>query len=202
MARSGGKRDKAQLTYDKSIYTPIGAKTLSESELRKEYSRLRSIANKRLKRFEGTEWTDTQQYIQNAGKYKKLSELKSDTELRHLLSDVARFITADTGSVSGLVKQRDRMIKTMNDRGMDFVNKQNYRDFVEFMEYTRTALVGRWYDSDEREAIFLEAYNRGIRGDELKQIYRKWSKKENKRKGKVQNKDPRKSDLFRDGDFL
>jgi Tfp pilus assembly protein PilO len=196
MAYKGGKREKATLLYEKEIYTPEGAKTLSDKELRKEYTRLRSIARKRLERFEGTEWTDTQVYQLNAGVYKPLKEIRSDRELRHLFSDVARFVTADTSSVSGLEKQRATAVKTLNERGYDFVNKENYRQFAEFMEYARIANMNRMYDSKRVADQYNNALNQYMSKKELYTAYRAWSRKQKKLK-KIQNINPRNSSMYR-----
>lgn len=198
----GGKREKAKLKYAPEVYTPIGAKSLTEPELKKEYSRLRSIARKRLERFENTEWVTSQQYIQNKGKYVPIKDIKSDTELRHLFTELARFITAETGSVSGLNKQRDKMIETFNDRGYDFVNKNNIRKFVDFMEFTRNASLGRIYDSKRVAELFDYAEQKNMKSEDLRKTFNKWRKSEERNDKKIQNIDPRNSSMFRDKDFL
>lgn len=196
MAYKGGKREKATLRYEKEVYTPEGAKTLSEKDLKKEYSRLRSIAQKRLKRFEGTEWTDTQIYKLNAGIYKPIKEIKNERELRHLFSQIAKYVEAKTGSVSGLEKQRRQAIKTLKERGYTFVNKENYRNFVEFMEYARVANLNRLYDS-ERLAAFYEATVKSKMSDEeLRKSFRAWLKKQ-KKQDRIRNHNPRTSSQYR-----
>ena len=193
----GGKRDKASLLYEKETYTPEGAKNLTEKQLHKEYSRLRSIARKRLERFEGTEWTDSQVYKLNAGVYKPLKEMTSERELRHLFSDLARFVMAKTSSVSGLEAQRKEAIGTLNDRGYDFVNKENYREFAEFMEYARVSNLNKMYDS-KRIADFYEASEKKkLQNDELRSAFRSWSRNQKKLK-KIQNRNPRTSTQYRE----
>lgn len=192
----GGHRDKAQLTYDKDIYTPQGAKNLTDQELRAEYSRLRSIATKRLERFQGTEWTDTQVYQLNAGIYKPLSEITSDRELRHLFSNVAKFITSETGGVSGLEKQRKKAVKTLNDRGYGFVNKENFRQFADFMEYSRATNLARMYDSKRIAEFYAASEKKLISSQELYKSFRSWAKKQKKLK-KIQNINPRNSSQYR-----
>ena len=193
----GGRRDKAQLLYNEEVYTPEGAKSLTDKQLRKEYSRLRSIARKRLERFEGTEWTDTQVYKLNAGVYKPLKEIKSERELRHLFSGVARFVISETGSVSGLEKQRTRAVDTLNDRGYDFVTKENFKEFAEFMEYARVANLNRMYDS-KRIAEFYEATEKkNMSNEEMRKAFRSWTKKQKKLK-KIQNRNPRTSSQYRE----
>jgi hypothetical protein len=196
MAYKGGARKKATLKYARDVYTPDGAKSLTDRNLRKEYSRLRGIARKRLERFEGTEWTDSEVYKINNDKYKPLSEIKSDRELRHLFSEVARFTISATGSVSGLERQRRQTLESLHDRGYDFVNKSNFRPFVEFMQYARTANLGRMYDS-KRIADFYEATEKkGLSNEELQGAYRSWSRNQNKLK-KIQNINPRNSSMYR-----
>lgn len=196
MAYKGGAREKATLRYEKELYTPQGSKNLTDKELRKEYSRLRSIARKRLERFEGTEWTDTQIYRLNAGQYKPLKEITSDRELRHLFSDVARFVNAEVSSVSSLEKQREKGVQTLNERGYDFVNKQNYRQFAEFMEYARVSNLNKMYDS-KRIADFYEATEKKkMSNEELRKAFRLWTRKQKKQK-KIQNINPRNSSQYR-----
>lgn len=196
MAFKGGKRDKATLKYDSNLYTPTGAKALTDKELRTEYSRLRSIARKRLERFEGTEWTTSQIYKYNKEGFKPLAEIKSDRELRMLLSDVARFVTAERGSVSGLEKERKQAVKTLNERGYTFVNKKNFRKFAEFMEYVRTANLNRMFDS-KRVADFYEATERkNYSEEEMRDAFKSWSRNQ-KKQNKIQNNDKKDSKKYR-----
>lgn len=196
MPYKGGRRDKATLNYDKDVYTPEGAKSLTDKQLRKEYSRLRSIARKRLERFEGTEWTDTQVYKLNAGVYKPLKEIKSERELRHLFSGVARFVMSDTGSVSGLEKQRTGTVETLNDRGYDFVTTDNFRKFAEFMEYARVSNLNRMYDSKRIAEFYAATEKKQLSNEELQKAFRSWTKKEKKLR-KIQNRNPRTSSQYR-----
>jgi hypothetical protein len=199
LSQPDGSVIRKNYKYPDEYYTPEGAKNLSNKELRKEYSRLRSIARKRLERFEGTEWTDTQVYKMNAGVYRPIDEIKSERELRHLLSDVSRFVMSDTGSVSGLEKQRKTAVKTLRERGYDFINKDNFRQFADFMEYARVANLNRLYDSKRIAEYFNEvAVKRKMSRDELYKNFRSWSKKQKKIK-KIQNVNPRNSTQYRQG---
>lgn len=197
MPYKGGTRKKAALKYDRNLYTPQGARELSDKELRKEYSRLRSIARKRLERFEGTEWTTSQIYRYNKEGFKPLKEITSDRELRHLFSDVARFVTAERGSVSGLERERRKAVKTLQERGYTFVTKKNFRKFGEFMEYVRTANLGRMLDS-KRVADFYETTERkGYSNEQMRDAFKSWSRKQRKL-DKIQNKSKKDSKKFRE----
>lgn len=196
MPYKGGRRDKAKLLYREEVYTPDGAKSLTDKQLRKEYTRLRSIARKRLERFEGTEWTDTQIYKQNVGQYKPLKEIQSNRDLRYLFSELANYITTDTSSVSGLEKQREKGVQTLNERGYEFVTKQNYRKFGEFMEYARAANLNKLYDSKRVADFYDAAEKRKISGEKLQRAFRLWRAMQKNEK-KIQNVDPRNSSYYR-----
>lgn len=200
MAYKGGKRDKAQLKYEKEIYTPEGAKSLTDKELRKEYSRLRSIARKRLERFEGTEWTDTQTYKAYKEGFKPIKDIKDERELRYQLTQVARFVTTETASVSGLEKQRKQAIETLNDRGYSFVNKKNYHKFTDFMEYVRTSSIAKLYDSNQVAEFFEESLEKrkNMSEKDLQKSFKSWERKQQKLK-KIQNINPRNSSQYRKG---
>lgn len=193
------KNRKAKLTYSKETYTPEGLKSLTDSELRKEYSRLRSIARKRLERFEGTEWTDSQVYRLNSGKYIPIKDISTARELRHLLVEVSKFVSSSTGSVSGLKEQRQKAIETLRDRGYDFVDKNNFKQFGEFMEYARIANKNKMFDSARVAEFYETAVDEGLSGEKLRKAFRAFSKKQKKQK-KIQNINPRNSKMFRNED--
>lgn len=199
MARKGGIRNKARLTFSKETYTPEGLKNLTDKELRKEYSRLRSIARKRLERFVGTEWTDSQVFRLNHGKYIPLKEIKTGRELRHLLTEVSRFVMSASGSVSGLEESRKKAIKSLNERGYDFIDTSNFKEFAEFMEYARVARQNRMFDSKRVADFYETAEERGLSAEEMKKVFRSWSRKQRRLK-KIQNINPRNSRMYRNED--
>jgi len=205
MAYVGGKRPKAKLKFDKVYYTPIGAKELGrdpntgevdKSVIRKEYSRLRSIARKRIERLSKSEWNDSQIYLQNKDGFKTLKNIKSDRELRHEFSQLARFVTSDRGSASGQNKIRKNTVETLRDRGYDFVTVKNFREFGEFMEYARMATANRLYDSERVANVYESLERRGADPQTMKMAYNAWRKNQ-KKKAKVQNKQKRDSEQYR-----
>ena len=72
----------------------------SVADLRREYSALRDIAQKRLKRMAGKpEAKET--YAQHPGGFPKIRELEDRGDLVKALIDVSSFLTARRGSLSG-----------------------------------------------------------------------------------------------------
>lgn len=127
-----------------------------------DYREMREIANRRLKNFVGTEWESSKQYKMNAGKYKKLSDIKSDTELAHLLTELHDFVTSSTSTVTGLKRQRNRTIETLHERGYTFINKGNLRQFGDFMEDVRQRHIASLYDSARLADVFHMAEKKGV----------------------------------------
>lgn len=154
-------------TFPISAYQPQALQEgYSEKELRREYSRLRSVARKRLERFEGSEFEDSNVYRYNKGKYVPLSHVSNKGELAHLISDVARFLTAEGGSVSGQRAIRDKAIATWNENGYTWINKSNYAAFARFLEFSRE-FVGQPYMEKAAE-LFRSADDQGVPVEQIK----------------------------------
>ena len=187
---------QAKLTYSRNLYQPEALQSLTEGQLRKEYSRLRSIARKRLERMDNTEWESTQVYRYNRKKFVPLKEVKSERDLRHLLSDVARYVASDRSTITDLKKERKQAVSTLNERGYEFVTEKNYRKFADFMEYARTANIGRLRDSDRVAQFYEFAEKKKLQGKELADAFRSWSKNQRKL-DKVQNINKKGSNQYR-----
>lgn len=117
-------------------YALTSAGIWEEREIRAEYSRLRDIAQKRLQRL-GRSEPDSYAYRENVGAYAPARGLTT-AQIVDLLPDLARFITARAGSVSGIRAIRRQTLQTLHERGYDFVNARNLREFGEYMEDWRS----------------------------------------------------------------
>ena len=156
-----------KFTFPISAYQPQALQEgYSEKELRREYSRLRSVARKRLERFQGSEFEDSNVYRYNKGKYVPLSQVSNKGELVHLLSDVARFLTAEAGSVSGQRAIRDKAIATWHEKGYTWMNKSNYAAFARFLEFSRE-FVGQPYMEKAAE-LFRRADDQGVSVEQIR----------------------------------
>lgn len=163
MARyTGGNKTGRALKFPREYYYPeaLKAGSLTEQQMRQEYSRLRAIANKRLQRFEGTKYENSQTYLRNAGKYVPLSAIGSQRELLMKLAEVSRFVTAKEGSVSGIKAANRQRVATFRERGLDFVNMENIQEFGEFMEWSRGAGYERIYGSEKTSSVYSQAVKR------------------------------------------
>lgn len=150
---------RASLSYEPEFYSPSNIRTYIKengvADIRKEYTRLRDISQKRLKRMGSTMWARTQTYKRNVNHYPLLKDIKSEAELASRLSDLSRFISRKTGSVSGMEAQMKKALKTLHENQYNFVTRENYLDFGEFMEEYRFQKLDEQYDSGDA----AETYN-------------------------------------------
>lgn len=139
------------LIRSKEDYTPLSLElTWDMKDVRKEYSRLRSIWRKRYERLLKTDYKDinlvTERPIQ---RYKKLKDITSDREIYHLLSELSTIIASDRTTVTGLKKQEKEQMKHINDvYGTELKTHEDLLNFGKFMEKIRDFASDRIYDSD------------------------------------------------------
>lgn len=106
MAR-GNARARAVLKRPASQYTPFSLHEWPESELRKEYTRLRDISVKRLKRMgQDPELQQTQEYKYYSKRMPKLRDLVDRIEIEDFLADIAIFVNNPEVSTVGGVRER------------------------------------------------------------------------------------------------
>lgn len=187
------------------------------ADLRKEYSRLRRVANSRLKRMEGTKYDKSQTYLRNVGKYVTLEEieaealryarnLKPEAQSRYVdmhvakkMSDMYRFLTSKTGSIRGMQRAENNMIEALHERGLTFVNKQNIQQFGEYMEYMRTLHKNRQYDSERAAELFGTASKKGINPMEIAEDFDFWKQHDEELAAlpKIANKEKRNAAAYK-----
>lgn len=136
------------------------ATTISDKTLRAEYSRLRSIANKRLQRMEGRP--------EAAGTYDRLPDqfpkLKgmSRADVVRALGDVSEFLTAKRGSLSGIRESNKQIQESLNKRGIN-VPQDQIAKFGSFMNAMKKALgISRGeYASTQIAELWTELFQKG-----------------------------------------
>lgn len=148
------------LFRSKDDYTPLALElTWDMKDVRKEYSRLRSIWRKRYERLLKSDYKDinlvTDRPIQ---RYKQLKDITSDREIYHLLSELATIIASDRTTITGLKKQEIEQMKHINDvYGTELKTHEDLLNFGSFMEKLRDFASDRIYDSD----FAVELYSDG-----------------------------------------
>lgn len=190
---------------------------VSADEVLKEYSRLRQVALKRLKRMEGTKYEQSQTYLRNVGMYPSIPEIKEkkmanasglDKEasekllalhVSRRLDDLERFLSAKTGSIRGMQHLENELVQTLRDRGLSFVNKGNIQKFGDFMEHFRTLKLGKIYSSERVAELFGTAVKKGIDPDQLHKDFTFWleNQEELENTPKIKNAKNRNAEAYR-----
>ena len=108
--------------------------TMSEKVLKQNYRRLRTVAQKRIKRLSKDELTRQSEFYKRwARGFVNETALKTKPSLVYELSNLMRFLSAKSSTVSGQKKIRREKIKTLQEHGFD-VNEKNFDDFVKMVQ--------------------------------------------------------------------
>lgn len=155
------KKSKPQgLLKSKDDYTPLALElTWDMKDVRKEYSRLRSIWRKRYERLLKSDYKDINLVKDRPiQRYKQLNDITSDREIYHLLSELATIIASDITTVTGLKKREKEQMQHINDvYGTELKTHEDLLNFGSFMEQIRDFASDRIYDSD----FAVELYSDG-----------------------------------------
>lgn len=139
-------------------YTPAGLSRFSESDIEKEYTRLRKAAMGRLKTIGKSEFSEGNLYKEYKDRFnmtaKQIQREGGRSLLRYRLSAVYRFLSKEASSVTGLREIRDRTRLTLHKHGYFFVTKDNIDAFGRFMDGVRAAAEQNRYDSERVAELF------------------------------------------------
>lgn len=145
----------------------------TDSAVRAEYSRLRDIAQKRLKRLAVNE-PQSYAYRANVGQYAPARGMSTE-EIRMQLPTLAKFIAAKTGSVMGIRAQRRKAVETFREHGYKFINQNNLRAFGDFMESFRSKRgKTRTYGSFDAVELWEFTQENNIDPERVKKQFAQW----------------------------
>lgn len=173
------KKSTVKYALPEEAYLPGGLTILKAAgikEARKEYSRLRRLAMRRLREFRGTEYESGQiyQHRMGKGKFKTLWQIATAAQLGAALGDVRGFLESSQSTVARL-RERDRQIlETLHEHEYNFVTKENLQDFGRFMEAVRMSAQARMYPSDQVAELYEASIKRKIDPDELLKDFSYW----------------------------
>lgn len=134
----GSRFKPPRMSFSAWEYNPQGLQRYDEKSLRREYTRLRDIAQKRLARMGGTMFSESETYQQNVGMFEKTRDIKSVSQLRQSLTQLARFVMAESSTIQGQKAIMAKGIQKWHEKGYDFVNEGNWFSFTRFLEYVKS----------------------------------------------------------------
>lgn len=128
------------------VYSPQQLREMSDADLRKEYSRLRKVANERINRLEKAGFGGSKEVEYNEGMYVPLKEVESRRELVMLTSQVSKFLAAKRSTVTGQRETIRRGVATWNRKGVN-VTAANYDRFVELLTTLKSVYGVLYYEA-------------------------------------------------------
>lgn len=171
---------KSVLRFDS--YLPSELSKMDTRSLRKEYSRLRDIAHKRLARMGESEFKTSTAYQLNVNKYKKLKNIRSEKELISRLSDLSRFVEARSSTVTGQKGIISDRLNTLHENGYNFVNRENLTEFGRFMNYIKALFPHHPSASAGDASTMFQGYRElrksGIGGERMQELFMQFLEKQ------------------------
>ena len=164
-------------------YTPyallvkLGKEEISEKDLRREYTRLRNIAQKRVTRLTADPLLKHLESVKEtiSTGFPTLKEIgKSSTALVGHLAEARAFLTTAESTVYGARRKFERNVKKAREVVGDFVNEGNYPDFDRFMRYARETTRGFRIGSPEIVDFFDENASKYNTQEDLEDAFYLW----------------------------
>lgn len=170
------KRKPTQYAWQDLEYTPYYLNKHTEADLRKEYSKLRSIVRKRQERLEKSEFAELSE-VKHYGKLPPVVQIKNKQQLVVALAEAKRFLKEDI-SVARFKRERKSMIAKLNANGYEFVTKQNFLLYVTFMETMRTIAQNMRFDSEPIANLYESVTTGKISASKVQKWFEKFIKKQ------------------------
>ena len=140
-----------QFWYDEKWYTVQGAETMARigtqddmATMRAEYTRMRDVAQKRIKRL-GKQFPESKAYQTHAKGFAKLKDL-DPRDFPKAFAELAKFVKAKGSTVTGQKQIKEKTIKTWQDQGLN-LNSKNYDKVIKILEEMRKQKIV--YGSDK-----------------------------------------------------
>lgn len=173
--------NRASLTYSRDFYLPqktigmIKAGGKAEKAIRKEYTRLRDISQKRLKRMaKNPIFSKSDTYLKNVDNFPKLKDITSAEMLADKLADLSSYISQKTTTLSGAKEVMYKSLETLHANEYTFVTPENYLEFGKFMEEYRFQIQDEEYDSGDAAETYGVLEKHKIPVEQIKDDFEYW----------------------------
>ncbi len=118
-------------------YNPRQLALIDDATLRKEYTRLRDIAQKRLQRLgQSEQGRESDIYVSNVGAFPTIKKMGGKVNKYNLIK-LARFVANEMSTVRGQKAVTVKIVKSLNASGITSVTKKNLENYGDMMEYIR-----------------------------------------------------------------
>ena len=167
---------KAELRYSFRQYTVyanrIGA-GIPQNEIKKEYTRLRDILNKRIQRINKSDFAGQGIAGQFPKGLPKLADIAPE-DLPYLLQQAATALNSRSGSLKGLQMRQSETVKSLRERGYTNIDDSNIRQFASFMDEARDRGLEKIYGSDTIATMYDSIADMDISPEAIMQDFAWW----------------------------
>lgn len=165
-------------TLKLSSYDYDALRELPERELRAEYSRLRDIAHKRLNRLAASStYSSSQTYLRYRNSFPVLANVKkgSVAKLAMKLSDLEKFLSLETSTLTGAKATTKKIISGLQKRGYTSIKtEEDLRRFGRYMDFNRALKKGGKYDSDRVQEMMEATSDAGLTPKDVEADFDFW----------------------------
>lgn len=185
-SKSGGrlppKPKPVQYRLPVEYYTPYHLQQLiataeGAKAARKEYTRLRNIAEKRIKRLRGDKLLSRLESVKDtiSTGFPTLREIGSSPQaLAGHLSGLRRFLSTEESTVYGARRKFERNVAKAQEATAGYVDETKYPDFDRFMSFAKGATRGFRIGSPEMAEFFDEHSGEYASQEELESAFVAW----------------------------
>lgn len=173
--------NRAALTYSRDFYMPqktigmIKAGGKAEKAIREEYTRLRDISQKRLKRMaKDPIFSKSDTYLKNVENFPKLKDITSPEMLADKLADLSSYISQKTSTIVGAKEVMYKSLETLHANEYTFVTPEKYLEFGKFMEEYRFQIQDEEYDSGDAAETYGVLEKHKIPVEQIKNDFEYW----------------------------
>lgn len=160
-----------------ALLVKLGKEEISEKDLRREYTRLRNIAQKRIGRLNEDPLLKRLENVKEAIStgFPTLKEIgKSSTALAGHLARLRSFLTKEESTVYGARRKFERNVGKAREAVGDFVDAETYPDFDRFMQFARETTRGFRIGSPEIADFFDDNAGNYSTQEDLEDAFYLW----------------------------
>ena len=151
------------------LFFPSDIAKMSKAEMHKEYSKLRSIANKRIGRLA------EQNLGAGRSKFATIQQIVESTKwnIESQLAEVSKFLRSDRTTVKGEKKFLNDFKRNMEEKGYgDLVQSpKDIYNMIDFMEHMREQYGDKVFDSGDAMDVLQETERLNIPISKVKEYY-------------------------------
>lgn len=147
------------------LYFPFQIRDMQPSEIRSAYVKLRKAANQRLTRMEKAGLGTMGSY-----RFPKVKDL-SENQMAKELAEASRYMRDPRHTIPGERRFINDELQKLHDDGYEWINKDNFYKFTEFMEDLREKYGNKAFDSGDAVDVFNNSQRIGIDPDLVKEKF-------------------------------